>query len=922
MLSSNFDESTDDETSSVDEPLSFIEAASQMDLSSLDSTTSAAFLRTLCSTHGVKMDVDHLMLLCSVDMMREILSHSGGALGHVQQIRLPCRNSQNSFVSRVDTKEFGQRKHFLFGTMGRIGIWLDHSAFFRTFMQVFSAEDTREDACPYILTEQYQYACNRLAAGKSVNANRTTLPSLTATRSEFINVSEAWRFLNKFVFHRIRSYPVVVVVRPVMADFVMKPLFSGAETLMCRILRLANVSPRFRPKSKLTMDIGLQFSLSEATIPLIRFRLDNLSSNTASESEESNEEGDEQNEETDEEKGSSNEEEETGQNEETDEEKGSSDEEEETGQNRFDTLTYRQLQSLCKSRNIRANQKKDRLVALLIASEQQTQGGGIGDDEGDEQSEQESSDSDEEDDSIELRLLKTFHPFLFTSIRNHNEERVHVPSVSPSTLLNPHGYAECEIRPQDGFSLPGCGTFGRSVSNRKHNPFSKIKVYAAWQHVLRRILPEVFSAPGQKKSVLKANPRYWQEQLRKGIFGVAHAFHGGKGYTESTQLRIELRLRRCVESEGHVALWLLRNLKEVCSRMMVTPLSHRAVLRMVFKTCIRFQDITGTDLGVRSTNVDLRNRRGRDHLGIPYGIDLKAWRNDFPSYNVETRDLHLATRRGRRPLMDGNLFYAALVEMLNALGLCSPKSSFYKGKIPVVNRASNSLIECSSDFLQHRIFLSNSARLHNRVVLTADDLPMRSFSCPTSLRPFSPDSGYVAGHMVLNLLASSVNRLPIFTSDLLLLSLDKLGHDTETRWVVKRNNKRVFVRARNDSHESFLSRVLRRVSQEFGHTNRTDGFQWWYLLLLESEFPFGWGHRLSKTRVDRMISCLMHVLTPGTLDVLVQLASANGSPMLQTRGLRLCLDTLLTHLRALRRRTGSDIGPLWDDTYTAVNRYV
>ena len=185
-----------------------------------------------------------------------------------------------------------------------------------------------------------------------------------------------------------------------------------------------------------------------------------------------------------------------------------------------------------------------------------------------------------------------------------------------------------------------------------------------------------------------------------------------------------------------------------------------------------------------------------------------------------------------------------------------------------------------------------------------------------------PDGGYVAGHAVLNLLAMNKNQLRIQTSDLLLLALHKLGHSTETSWVVKRNNKNVFVRARNESHESFLSRVLQRVSQELGHTDRVDGFQWWYVLLLESEFPFGWGYRLSKRRLDRVIRCLTHVLSQGALDLLVRLASDRGSPMLQTRGLRLCVDTLRTHLRALRRRTGSSIGPLWDESYSALDSYV
>ena len=164
--------------------------------------------------------------------------------------------------------------------------------------------------------------------------------------------------------------------------------------------------------------------------------------------------------------------------------------------------------------------------------------------------------------------------------------------------------------------------------------------------------------------------------------------------------------------------------------------------------------------------------------------------------------------------------------------------------------------------------------------------------------------------------------MPIFESDLMLLSLDKLGHAADRKWVVKRNNKRTFLQCRGTQTKgSFLGAVMRKVSSELGHEDRDDGFQWWYCLLLETNFPFGWGRRLSSTRLNRIIQCLTRVLAQGTMDVLVRRASEEGTPMLQTRGLRLCVDSLRSHLRALRQRPGNDIGPLWDDSYRVLHGY-
>ena len=111
--SSNDDESSSDE----DVGLTFIEAASRMDLADVNTSNASQILQNLCCEHMVKIDIDHVQLICSIEMMREILQQSGGALGHLQQVRMSCKRSQKMFVGHVDTKEFGKKKYittFLF----------------------------------------------------------------------------------------------------------------------------------------------------------------------------------------------------------------------------------------------------------------------------------------------------------------------------------------------------------------------------------------------------------------------------------------------------------------------------------------------------------------------------------------------------------------------------------------------------------------------------------------------------------------------------------------------------------------------------------------------------------------------------------------------------------------------------------------
>lgn len=620
-----------------------------------NSSTAKSVLRRLKSEYGLEVDIDHVMVSCTMPMLEQIFYDGTFAGSAISQMRIP--KDENRFVGKINKKEFKGKDFFLFGSLGRIGIWLPEQ--YRNGWIRFLAALNRRTR-PYVIGHLENYVRGELSKG-SIPSEADILKHkkfVSSSNSTFINKRDAVEFLETHVFESSPALLPVVSVRCFTASPIMYPIdeFDSRSTL-ARILDFAKgctVSNAW-----FALDVGLQVCLVDDAVHLCRYTKtegvvvheskEDIFNDIDVAEDDCTESDDDTNEAWSRMQGSGG----FGDEDEKEEEK-----EDEDAKTSVPISTGDGEQKVQDVENVVA----DTMDATNIGVD-----GNVVDAEG-------GGDEDEVDEVYNLKLGKVYPIHLIASIKKHNASRHLSTGVDAASFMDAN-----DILPIDSnLSLPGNGTFLRTS---RDNKVQYCKVYASLHHIMRAIsLTPPFI--GKSGTYLDSRPREWQKKFRDYIIGMLVAFH--KKEIEAQQLRFEFRFSALPASEDDLYVVLLKNLKKVCENISLYPIPFNDLAKAVTFSAMRFQKESGVDLGIVSESTSLRTT-GRSAVisGAMNGMDLCCFRQDF-SYVTCERKLHPMTKQTHTAYQNGipgRRFYAAVVELLNTLGFTHPQAVYRGGKI-------------------------------------------------------------------------------------------------------------------------------------------------------------------------------------------------------------------------------------------------